>query len=92
MDSADAIPTSPPEDLPPTPEVGDNLVGAKVVLPIEGEQRQGRVRRRKRGRDGQPIGRSNPNPILDSREYEVEFDDGQVSHVTANLIAQSLYE
>ncbi|KAL7526810.1 LOW QUALITY PROTEIN: hypothetical protein ACHAXR_003492, partial [Thalassiosira sp. AJA248-18] len=42
--------------------------------------------------EGNPIGRANNNPILDSREYFVEFEDGKVAKLTANVIAQSMYE
>ena len=37
------------------------------------------------------MGRSNPNPILDTWVYEVEFDDGDVTSLTANMIAQAIY-
>jgi hypothetical protein len=37
------------------------------------------------------MGRSNPNPILDTRVYEVVFDDGDVTSLTANMIAQAMY-
>ena len=33
----------------------------------------------------------NNNPILDTREYCVEFDDGEVSERTENVIAESIY-
>ena len=32
------------------------------------------------------IGRRNVNSILDMRKYHVEFDDGEVSEMTANVI------
>jgi hypothetical protein len=31
------------------------------------------------------------NPLLDTREYEVEFPDGSIDVLTANAIAESLY-
>ena len=37
------------------------------------------------------MGHANPNPILDTREYTVTFDDGDVTNLTANLIAESMY-
>ena len=37
------------------------------------------------------IGRSNSNPLLDTREYEVEMPDGSVETYTANVIAENLY-
>jgi hypothetical protein len=46
---------------------------------------------RKRDADGNPIGRRNTNPILDTREYEVEFADGATDVFTANMIAENLY-
>ena len=46
---------------------------------------------RKRNRDGNPVGHANDNPILDTRSYIVEFDDGDQTGLTANMIAESLY-
>ena len=46
---------------------------------------------RKRDHEGNVIGRSNANPILDTREYEVKFEDGYVTEMTANAIAESMY-
>ena len=45
----------------------------------------------KRDHEGNVIGRSNSNPILDTREYEVKFEDGDVTELTANAIAESMY-
>ena len=61
------------------------------MLPHGGTLARGRVVRRKRDREGNPIGRANANPILDTRSYEVEFEDGDVSELTANTIAESMY-
>ncbi len=41
--------------------------------------------------NGNPTGRASDNPILDTREYIVKFDDGDVNELTANLIAKSMY-
>jgi len=46
---------------------------------------------RKRDADGNPVGRRHHNPMLDKREYEVEFPDGAVDTFTANLIAENMY-
>ena len=46
---------------------------------------------RKRDANDNPIGRANANPILDTRRYDVEFDDDQVTELTANIIAESMY-
>ncbi len=52
---------------------------------------RGRVTKLKRDNDGNPIRRANNNPILDTREYIVEFDDSDVTKLTANLINKSMY-
>jgi hypothetical protein len=49
------------------------------------------VTARKRDIDGNPTGVANANPILDIRDYVVTFDDGDVTELTANLIAESMY-
>jgi hypothetical protein len=45
----------------------------------------------KRDARGDPIGNANANPIMDSRVYRVEFEDGNVCELTANVIAESMY-
>ena len=61
--------------LPPTPEVNDNFVGANALLPRGDNMGQGRVRKRVCDKNINTVGRANENPILDSREYVVEFKD-----------------
>ena len=46
---------------------------------------------RKRDKHGNPIGRHNSNPILDTRTYEVEFPDREALEYSANIIAENLY-
>lgn len=74
-----------------TPEAYDQYLTAEVMLPHGGEMAQARVISRKRDADGNLIGTRNPNPILDTRLYEVEYPDGSTEAVTANLIAENLY-
>ena len=69
----------------------DEYLSAEVNMPRDGDIATGRVARRKRNADGLPIGRRNANPMLDTREYEVEFPDGSIDTYTANLIAENLY-
>jgi hypothetical protein len=40
--------------------------------------------------EGRPIGRLSTNPLLDSRQYEVEFMDGEMEILTVNIIAENL--
>ena len=37
-----------------------------------------------------PIGKPNANPILDSRQYQVEYLDGTLEILSANIIAENL--
>jgi hypothetical protein len=78
-------------DLKVTPEVGDNYIGVDLLFPNGGTMIKLRVTARKRDADGNPKGRANLNPILDTREYTVTFDDGDVTDLTSNLIAESIY-
>ena len=61
-------PDAPPEQLIPTPEIGDNYLNMELMLPRGGTLARGRVLERKRDHEGNVIGRSNANPILDTRE------------------------
>ena len=78
-------------DLEVTPEIGDNYLSAEISIPRGGNMVIGRVKSRKRDADGNPIGRADANPILDTREYIVEFEDGDEAELTANLIASAMY-
>jgi hypothetical protein len=51
----------------------------------------GRVTKRLRDAEGRPIGTANNNPLIDTREYSVQFLDGHTEAISANLIAQHLY-
>jgi hypothetical protein len=72
-------------------EIGDNYFSTELVLPKGGVMVKGRMTACKRDRDGNPVGRTNDNPILDTRSYIVDFDDGDQTELTANMIAESLY-
>ena len=50
-----------------------------------------RVKKRLKDANGRPIGVANDNPILDSRMYEVEYRDGYVAAMAANVIAENLF-
>jgi hypothetical protein len=67
------------------------LISAQVMLP----QGEGLVRAQVVGRKcnagGNPIGTANRNPILDTRLYEVRFEDGSSKEYAANAIAENLY-
>ena len=73
------------------PEVMDGYIIAQVLLPRNDKLKLGTVIERSVDKHGVPIGRSNNNPILDSREYRVDFEDGEVLDYAANVIAENLY-
>ncbi len=78
-------------DIEVTPEFGDNYVGAELLFPRRGALARGRVTRRRWDIDGNPTGVAHPNPILDTRNYVITFDDGDMTELTANLIVESMY-
>ncbi|MFN9958350.1 MAG: hypothetical protein ACK55I_35060, partial [bacterium] len=82
---------STPEADEYTPESYDEYLQAQVILPVGGELRRGQMIRRKKDHQGQPIGIQNTNPILDMREYEIQFPDGSSGSYLANTIAENLY-
>ena len=65
-----------------TPEGNDNDVNASVMLPRRNSHSIVKVIRSKRDSDGNAVGTSNDKHILDTREYHVTFDDGQVIKLT----------
>jgi hypothetical protein len=73
------------------PKIGDNYLSAELMLPKGGVMVKGRLTTRKRDGDCNPVGSANDNPILDTRTYIVDFDDGDQTELTANMIAESLY-
>ena len=74
-----------------TPDSYDNWLTAEVMLPIGDENVRGVVKRRVKDENGLPVGTSHQNPILDTREYEVQLPDGSVECYTANMIADNIY-
>jgi hypothetical protein len=71
------------------PEAYDEYLTAEALLPNMGTITKFKVIGWKRDTDGNPVDRRNANPILDSREYEVEFLDGVMDVFTANVIAEN---
>ena len=69
----------------------DAFIGAEVLMPHEDNQLMGKVRERKRERDGSLKGTGNTNALFDTRAYVIEFPDGAEAEYTANIIAQNMY-
>ena len=49
-----------------------------------------RVKRRSVDDEGRPLGIPSNNPLTDARKYDVEFLDGRIQTMTANVIAENL--
>jgi hypothetical protein len=73
------------------PETYDGYITAQVLLPKGDEFQLGTVVKRRVDENGKWIGKSDQNPIMDTRVYEVEFADGEVLEYAANIIAENLY-
>jgi hypothetical protein len=69
-----------------------SYLGAEVLLPdARGNKRMAKVIKRVRDEANELVGTHNPNPILDTSLYEVEFPDGTIDQLTANVIAENLF-
>ena len=74
-----------------TPESYDTLLNSELMLPHGDEMIRGRVVKRARDSEGRPIGKRHDNPLLDTREYEVELPDGSTAQYMANVIAENIF-
>jgi hypothetical protein len=72
-----------PESDDYTPEVYNAYLTAEVLLPNGGDVTRAKVIGRKRDAEGNPAGHRHSNPILDTREYKVQFPDGATNIFTA---------
>lgn len=79
-------------DPDPTPDSYDGYLNMEIGMPRgeDGEIEHAVVKRRAYDKDGEPIGIANNNPLLDTRQYEIEYIDGTIETVTANLIAENI--
>lgn len=76
------------------PDAGhDNYINIEIALPTEthNDPQLGKVTKRRKGMDGKPLGIPHDNPLLDTRQYDVEFQDGSIRAFTANQIAENMF-
>jgi len=66
-------------------------IGAELLVLHGDSYITGHVIKRPRDDNGNPVGRRHTNPLLDTREYQVQFGDGSIAEYTANLIAENIY-
>jgi hypothetical protein len=69
----------------------DKYINAQLDLPLQDAMASATVVGRKRDGEGNPLGVSNANPLLDTRVYEVAFPDGSTEEYAANVIAENMY-
>ena len=75
----------------PTPEARDNYVSSELIFPHNGKLTKGHIVSCKCIIDGYPIEWAHSSPVLDTRLYLMEFEDGDITELTANTIAESMY-
>lgn len=74
-----------------SPQQYDRLLTAEVCLPVGDKTLTGKVTGYKRDGSGNPISKTNPNPLLNTRMYQVQFSDGTIQDYAANHIAEAIY-
>ncbi|MEM7375799.1 MAG: hypothetical protein AAF587_44825, partial [Bacteroidota bacterium] len=70
----------------------DNYVNMIIGLPRgeDNELHRATVKRRATDDEGKPLGLANSNPLLDSQKYEVEFSNGELEIMAANILAENI--
>ena len=68
----------------------DRFLHAELELPYGDNKALAKVIGRKRDKDGNIIGKSDPNPLLDTSVYQVQFLDGAIEEIDANTIATNI--
>ena len=95
----DDEPLEPLEEDPVDPDgtatfeqpITDVLIHAEVILPQGEELSSAKVRGRSQDSSGEQIGTYDPNPLLNTLLYDVEFTDGTLKQYSANIIAENMY-
>ena len=77
-----------------TPHVfDDRYLNIELEIPRYGDGTEfSKVKKRLRYKDGLPIGRAHNNPILDTRMYEVEYNDRHKASLASNSIAENIFD
>jgi hypothetical protein len=74
-----------------TDEAFDVNIGSELLTTYLGDFHRARVTKQIYNKFGDPVGKRNDNPKLDTRMFEVVMDDGAIAEYTANMIAENLY-
>ena len=95
-DTEEKEPRVEPGDV--EPEIYDKYIGAEIILDHDEANESNIVTRQKAtvvrrvvDESGTPVGSAHNNPLLDTREYEIELEDGTTDRIFANKIAENLW-
>ena len=72
--------------------INQDYLGMELGLPRgpDDELQYATVKRIIKDNEGVPIGKESNNPLLDSRQFEVEYSDGYNEVLSANVIAENI--
>ena len=74
-----------------TDEFYDEYIGAEVLIDVGDEKQRAVVKKRVVDANGNPVGKRNDNYMLDTREYELEFEDGTTEIYSSNIVMENIY-
>ena len=75
-----------------TPDSYDNYINMELALDQGGEQPEyARVKKLLKDNQGRPIGIESENTIINTRMYEVEYQDAHTVALAANIIAENIF-
>jgi hypothetical protein len=90
LDYRDMLTNERPDDE--DEEAVDKYLNVEIIMNMgTNDERRGRVIKRTRGLDGDPISRAHASPLFDTREYEIEFTDGTNEKYQVNIIAENMF-
>ena len=69
----------------------DQYLNSEFMVNQDGDIATAKVVKRAKDNSGNPIGKRNANPLLDTREYECELEDGTMMRYNANVIAENIF-
>jgi hypothetical protein len=73
-------------------EAVDKYLNVELIMNMgTNDERRGRVIKRARGLDSEPVGCAHTNPLFDTRQYEIKFTDGTREKYQANVIAENMF-
>ena len=69
----------------------DQYLNSEFMVNQDGDVATAKVIKRAKDNSGNPIGNRHAIPLLDTREYECELEDGTVMRYNANVIAENIF-